>query len=98
MQELGIALTILPGLACEGAVARTVYDAGVLVKEHGIDGYRQVLESVKGHPMEDFNEFIGFGTVRAIESEYLPPEEAAKYDGSIGYAPTGGTSGHSRRA
>jgi hypothetical protein len=97
MRELGIALTILPSLACEGAVARAVYDAGVLVKQHGIDGYRQVLESVKGHPMEDFNEFIGFGIVRAIESQFLPSDEAAKYEGSIGYAPTGGTTGQSGR-
>jgi 2-methylisocitrate lyase-like PEP mutase family enzyme len=98
MQELGIALTILPGLACEGAVARAVYDAGLLVKQHGIEGYRQVLESVKGHPMEDFNEFIGFGTVREIEGKYLPPEDTAKYEGSIGYAPTSAAPGRPRES
>jgi hypothetical protein len=97
-QELGIALTILPGLACEGAVARAVYDAGLLVKQHGIEGYRQVLESVKGHPMEDFNEFIGFGTVREIEGKYLPPEDTAKYEGSIGYAPTSAAPGRPRES
>jgi hypothetical protein len=98
MQELGIALTILPGLACEGAVARAVYDAGLLVKQHGIEGYRQVLESVKGHPMEDFNEFIGFGTVREIEGKYLPPEDTAKYEGSIGYTPTSAAPGRPRES
>lgn len=87
MQELGIAMTILPSLACDGAVAKAVYDAGLLVKEHGIDGYRQVMDSLKGHPMEDFNEFIGFGTVRGIENTYLPPEEGDKYEASIGYSP-----------
>lgn len=89
MNELGVAMTLLPGLACEGAVAKAVYDAGLLVKQHGIEGYRRVLESLEGHPMQDFNAFIGFNAVREIETEYLPPEESAKYEASVGYKPGG---------
>lgn len=86
MTELGIAMTLLASLSFR-TVGKAIYDAGRLVKEQGIEGYRQVIESVKGHPMEDFNAFIGFGEIREIEARYLPTDEAAKYESSVGYKP-----------
>jgi 2-methylisocitrate lyase-like PEP mutase family enzyme len=84
MRDLGVRMTILPSLGFT-PVARAVHDAGALVRAQGIDGFRQVLESVKGHPMEDFSEFIGFGAIRAIEERYLPPGTGSDYEHSVGY-------------
>ena len=86
MKGLGVAMTILPSLAFT-PVAREVYDAGLLVRRLGMEGYRHALEAVTGHPMMDFNEFIGFGAVRALEDTYEPSDGVGKYGGSIGYLP-----------
>jgi hypothetical protein len=88
MKALGVAMTILPSLGFVTA-SRAVHDAGNLVLREGIDGFRKVLEGVQGHPMEDFNEFIGFGAIRALEEAYEPIEASRAYEHSVGYRPAG---------
>lgn len=78
MNELGIAVTILASLSFR-AVGKAVYDAGALVKRDGIDGYRALIDSLKGHPMEDFNGFIG-GWLPEIEKAYLPADVTAAFE------------------
>lgn len=78
MTELGVGITILAALSFR-TVAKAVYDAGVLALREGTEGYRQVNDAVKGHPMEDFNAFIG-GALGELEQKYLPPEITAAFD------------------
>lgn len=77
MNALGIGITILAALSFR-AVGTAVYDAGRRVREHGIEGYRGLLESTKGHPMEDFNTFIN-KDLSEIEARYLPAEVIASF-------------------
>ena len=43
---------------------------------------------MKGHPLEDFNAFIGFPEIREQEEKYLLKEEVIKkYEETIGYNP-----------
>lgn len=77
MNAMGIGITILASLSFR-AVGKAMYDAGRLVREHGIDGYRQMIESTKGHPMEDFNAFIN-KDLADIEARYLPAEVTASF-------------------
>ena len=41
----------------------------------------------KAHPLADFHAFVGFGEIRELEAEFMPEEEAAKYDGAVGFQP-----------
>lgn len=77
MNAMGIGIAILASLSFR-AVGKAMYDAGRLVREHGIDGYRQMIESTKGHPMEDFNAFIN-KDLADIEARYLPAEVTASF-------------------
>ena len=48
----------------------------------------RLQNELQGHPVGDFHAFVGFPAIRALEQEYLPPEELLrKYDGSIGFRP-----------
>jgi hypothetical protein len=77
MNQMGIGITILAALSFR-AVGKAVYDAGVMIHDHGIDGYRQLIESTKGHPMDDFNAFIN-KDLAAIEARYLPADLTASF-------------------
>lgn len=77
MTQMGIGITILAALSFR-AVGKAVYDAGLLVKEQGIEGYRKVIEACKGHPMEDFNAFIN-RDLADLEARYLPADVAASF-------------------
>jgi len=77
MNQMGIGITILAALSFR-AVGKAMYDAGALIRDHGIDGYRQLIESTKGHPMDDFNAFIN-KDLAEIEARYLPAELSASF-------------------
>ena len=77
MNEMGIGITILAALSFR-AVGKAMYDAGLLIRELGIDGYRKLIESTKGHPMDDFNAFIN-KDLAEIEARYLPAELTASF-------------------
>jgi len=72
MNEMGIGITILAALSFH-TVGKAMYDAGLLIREQGTEGYRKVLESTKGHPMDDFNAFIN-KDLAELETRYLPAE------------------------
>ena len=44
-------------------------------------------ESFQNHPLADIHTFAGFDQIRAWEEAYLPPEERAKYEDSVGHQP-----------
>jgi len=72
MNEMGIGITILAALSFH-TVGKAMYDAGLMIREQGTEGYRKVLESTKGHPMDDFNAFIN-KNLAELETRYLPAE------------------------
>src|SRR5258705_9939602 len=87
MQELGIALTILPG-ATFRATIEAVYHLPVALRDEGPLAEERFADRFKGHPAGDLPPFAGFGRVREWEAQYLPPEEAEKYADSVGHQPT----------
>ena len=87
MQDLGIAIAILPGAAMRATV-QAVHDLGVALRDRGPLAEAEFNESFKGHPLADIHTFAGFDQIRAWEEAYLPPEELAKYADSVGHQPT----------
>ncbi len=86
MRDLGIAIAILPGAALRATV-KAVYDLAVALRERGPLAEAELNESLKGHPLADLHTFAGFDQIRAWEEAYLPPEELAKYEDSVGHQP-----------
>src|SRR5437667_444627 len=86
MQELGIAVTIIPG-ATFRATIEAVYDLAVALRDEGPLAEERFAERFKRHPLGDLHTFAGFDRIREWEAQYLPPEELEKYAGSIGHQP-----------
>src|SRR5213596_2881251 len=86
MQELGIAVTIIPG-ATFRATIEAVYDLAVALRDEGPLAEERFAERFKRHPLGDVHTFAGFDRVREWEAQYLPPEEAEKYADSVGHQP-----------
>ncbi len=86
MQDLGIAIAILPGAAMRATV-KAVYDLGVALRDQGPLAEAEFNDSFKGHPLADIHTFAGFDQIRAWEEAYLPPEELTKYEDSVGHQP-----------
>jgi len=87
MQELGIAVTIIPG-ATFRATIEAVYDLAVALRDEGPLAEERFAERFKRHPLGDVHTFAGFDRVREWEARYLPPEELEKYTDSVGHQPT----------
>ena len=86
MNELGIAVTILPG-ATFRATIQAVYDFASELKQRGPMAESDFNERFKGHPLGNVHRFAGFDQVREWEEEYLPAEEMEKYTDSVGHQP-----------
>lgn len=86
MEALGIAITILPGVALRATI-QAVYDLGVALRDKGPLAEEDFSEQFKTHPLANVHAFAGFDQVRAWESEFLPAEELGKYEDSVGYQP-----------
>jgi 2-methylisocitrate lyase-like PEP mutase family enzyme len=89
MQELGIAVAILPGAALRATV-KAVYDLALALRDRGPEAEVELTASLAGHPLGDLHTFAGFDQIRAWEEAYLPPEELGKYADSVGHQPTRG--------
>jgi 2-methylisocitrate lyase-like PEP mutase family enzyme len=87
MRELGIAVTILPGATLRVTV-QAVYDFARLLREEGPAAEARFFERFQDHPLGDLHTFAGFDRIRAWEGDYLPAEDLAKYEGSVGHQPT----------
>jgi hypothetical protein len=86
MQELGIAVTILPGALLRLTI-QTLYDFSVALRERGPEAEAEFAERFRGHPLGDVHTFAGFDEVRRWEEDFLPPEELEKYADSVGHLP-----------
>ena len=86
MRELGIAVTILPGAMLRVALA-ALHDFAAALRQDGPAAEARFAERFRDHPLGDLHTFAGFDRIRAWEEAFLPAEELAKYEGSIGHQP-----------
>ncbi len=86
MNELGIALTIFPGI-CMRATMKALFDVMYDMKERGPLVESEVFDSLKGHPAGDFHSFSGFDQIKKWEEAYLDPAELEKYKDTVGFQP-----------
>ena len=89
LERIGFNVAIFP-LAMLRAGARA--ERGFLegLRARGTAFEREHLETLKGHPMENWYEFTGIGRIRALETRYLPADHMGrKYEGA-GYRPEAG--------
>ena len=90
LEGIGFNVAIFP-LATLRAGARAERDFLEGLRARGTDFEREHLETLKGHPMENWYEFTGIGRVRALEARYLPADRMErKYEGE-GYRPEAGS-------
>ena len=91
LQQIGFSVAIFP-LAMLRAGARAARDFLEGLKARGTAFEREHIETLKGHPMENWYEFTGVGEVRELEARYLPEDYMdRKYEGE-GYRPGVGDS------
>jgi len=89
LEELGVAIVILPGVALRATI-QAVYDLGILLRDTGPLAEEAFDARFKQHPLANVHAFAGFDQIQAWEREFLPAEEQEKYEGSVGYQPTRG--------
>ena len=89
MQDLGLAVTILPG-ALLRVTLRALYDFAVALRERGPVVEQEFAEALTQHPLANVHAFAGFDQIRRWEEEFLPAEEIDKYADSVGYHPPRG--------
>jgi 2-methylisocitrate lyase-like PEP mutase family enzyme len=88
MAELGIALCILPGAAMRATIM-AVHDFAQAIRQRGTMVEAELDAAFRQHPLGNLHGFAGFDRIRELESAYLPPETAAKYEGTLGHLPSG---------
>src|SRR4030095_6863023 len=87
MQELGIAVTILPG-ATFRATIEAVYNLAVALRDEGPLAEERFAREFAKHPLGDLHTFAGFDRIRQWEAQDPPPEAMGQYAGSIGHQTT----------
>ncbi|MEQ8229106.1 MAG: isocitrate lyase/PEP mutase family protein [Rhodospirillales bacterium] len=88
MNELGIALTIFPGV-CMRTTMKAVYEVMTQMMERGPLVEAELFDSLKGHPAGDFHSFAGFDQIKQWEEAYFDPAELEKYKDTVGFQPGG---------
>ena len=86
MNELGIAITIVPGATLRATMV-AVYDLAMAMREDGPDAEKRFNELFTDHPLGDFHTFAGFNQVLEWEREFMGESELAKYEGTVGHRP-----------
>ena len=86
MNELGIAMTILPGATMRMQLM-AVYDLATELKESGPLVEKEFSEKFNQHPLGDFHGFAGFDQVMEWEQRFMGEAELAKYEGTLGHQP-----------
>ncbi len=86
LQALGVDIVINPGGAMRAAAhAMWDYYSAFAAEDNALE--ERLKAANKDHPLADFHGFVGFPEIREMEAEFLPEEEAAKYDGAVGFQP-----------
>jgi 2-methylisocitrate lyase-like PEP mutase family enzyme len=88
MAELGIALCILPGAAMRATIM-AVHDFAQAIRQRGTMVEAELDAAFRQHPLGNLHGFAGFDRIRELETAYLPPETASKYEGTLGHLPSG---------
>lgn len=86
LNQLGIALTIMPGAMLRLATT-AMYDYAVALRQRGHLAEADLDARLKGHAVGNLHKFAGFDNIRALEEQFLPPEEMEKYQGTVGHMP-----------
>jgi len=86
LQDLGIAIAILPGVALRATI-QAVHDLGVALRDKGPLAEEDFAARFKDHPLANVHAFAGFDRIQAWEREFLPAEDLDKYQDSVGYQP-----------
>jgi len=86
LQDLGIAIVILPGAALRATI-QAVHDLGVALRDSGPLAEEAFDARFKDHPLANMHAFAGFDQIQAWERDFLPPEDLDKYRDSVGYQP-----------
>ena len=89
LEELGVAIVILPGVALRATI-QAVYDLGVALRDTGPLAEEAFDAGFKKHPLANVHAFAGFDQIQMWEKEFLPAEDQDKYADSVGYQPTRG--------
>jgi len=90
LQKLGIAICILPG-ALLRLSAMAMHDFATALRDRGPVVEAELAEKLQSHPLGNLHSFAGFDGIRALEEQFLPPEELEKYEGTVGHMPAAGT-------
>ena len=86
MNELGIAMTILPGATMRMQLM-AVYDLAMELKTRGPLAERDFIQKNKDHPLADFHTFAGFDQIMEWEQRFMGEAELKKYEGTLGHRP-----------
>jgi len=86
MNDLGLAITIVPGATLR-ATMMAVYDLAVAMRDEGPLAEKAFIETFQKHPLGDFHTFAGFNEVMDLERRFMGEEELRKYEDSVGHRP-----------
>lgn len=86
LEELGVAIAILPGGGSR-VMNRALHEFATQLKVQGPAYEGEWLDKYGKDPMVNIHDFIGFPLVRQLEDRYLSQEETKKYEDSIGFQP-----------
>ena len=86
MNELGFAVTILPG-ATMRVTMQAVYDFAVRLRDEGTMAEVEFFDHFHEHPVGDFHTFAGFDQIKQWEQDYMDQAELEKYGDSVGHQP-----------
>jgi 2-methylisocitrate lyase-like PEP mutase family enzyme len=86
MNDYGMAMTITANTMLRAALT-AMYDAAAAMRDQGPMAEAAFMERIANHPVGDLHRFSGLDGIRKLEEAYMPAEELAKYEGTIGYKP-----------
>ncbi|HEY8448892.1 MAG TPA: isocitrate lyase/PEP mutase family protein [Bacillota bacterium] len=86
LSRWGVKIVLIPGLITR-ATAMAAWDVAADLRERGIAAEVDFQQRLSNHALADWHGFAGFHEIRRLEEAYLPAEETAKYEGTIGYQP-----------
>ncbi len=91
MNDLGIALTILPGAMLRVSL-RALQDFANDLKQRGVAAETEgaaAAAAATGQPLGDLHTFAGFDQIKAWEEAYMDEAELEKYADTVGFQPSG---------